>query len=459
MNLLSAPEFKVGLMVLIVSGIIAGMSLKASQDTTYLGSSRGAWFYIDDASGLVKNSGVRMAGIQVGIIKDIKLQNGQARVEMVLQGDVPVTKSARIEIRPNGILGDKHVEIIAGDPRDPPLRNDEQIIVVDDRASVDRLISEVSKITKSLSTVAENIKEATEGDNEKPLGKIINNIEKLTGDLSSLVASKKGELGDIVDNLKETTDTINDLINDDTDDGFKAAWKDALHSLRRIDTSLKNIEEITGKVNRGEGTLGKLVNDETTVEELNTTISSINNLLDAGNKLSTGIDFHTNYLTSSASSISFLSLIVQPGLDRYYEIGIVDDPAGVVQRTVDKVSVNGAMTTTTEEKRFEDQVTFNVEFAKNFYDWTLRGGIIESSGGFGIDYHGLSKRLKLSVEAFDFTELYLRASATYSIFNGIYVSAGGEDLASKNGSASGFVGAGISLTNDDLKLLLSKVPL
>ncbi|MEK7355749.1 MAG: MlaD family protein, partial [Bdellovibrionota bacterium] len=70
----------------------------------------------------------RMSGIEVGLIKDIKLENGKARVEMVLKGDTPVTKSARIEIRPNGILGDKHVEIITGDPRDPPLRSGEQIL-------------------------------------------------------------------------------------------------------------------------------------------------------------------------------------------------------------------------------------------------------------------------------------------------------------------------------------------
>jgi phospholipid/cholesterol/gamma-HCH transport system substrate-binding protein len=146
-GLLSSPEFKVGALVLIVATIIAGMSLKVSNDPTYMGSAKEAWFYIDDASGLVKASGVRMAGIQVGVIKDIKLEHGQARVEMILENEVPVTKSARIEIRPNGILGDKHVEIVSGDPRDPPLRSGEQILVVDDRASVDRLIGEVSKIT------------------------------------------------------------------------------------------------------------------------------------------------------------------------------------------------------------------------------------------------------------------------------------------------------------------------
>ena len=225
MKWLMSPEMKVGLLVLIISGIIAGMSLRVSNDPSWLGSSKEAWFYIEDASGLVKNSNVSMAGINVGIIRDIKLENGQAKIDMILQGTIPVTKSARIEIRPNGILGDKHIEVISGDPRDPPLRSGEQILVVDDRASVDRLISEVSKITKSLSAVAENVKSATDGDTDKPLGRIINNIESITKDLAQLSRERKGEVGQILDNVRDMTGTLNGIVNDDGPDGPEEIFK------------------------------------------------------------------------------------------------------------------------------------------------------------------------------------------------------------------------------------------
>lgn len=458
MKWLAMPEFKVGLLVLIVSGIIAGMSLRVSNDPSYLGSSKEVWFYIDDASGLVKNSNVAMAGITIGIIRDIKLENGQAKVEMVLQGNVPITKSARIEIRPNGILGDKHVEVVSGDPRDPPLRSGEQILVVDDRASVDRLIAEVSKITKSLSAVAENIKSATDGDTDKPLGRIINNIETITTDLAQLSRERKDQVGEIIDDVHGITGTLNDIVNDEGPEGLKASLKGALKSLRRIEVSLKNVEDITGKINRGEGTIGKLVNDETTVEEVNNAVNSINNYLDAANKLQTSVDFHSNYVMNGNGAKSFLSLKLQPGLDRYYEVGVVDDPLGVTEHTVTTTDATGTTQVIHEDKRFKDRVKFNALFAKNFYDFTLKGGIMENSGGVGADYHLLKRRLRLSLEAFDFAQLNLRAWARYAIYSGIYLTAGGEDLVSKTGRASGFVGAGIYITNDDLKLLLSKSP-
>jgi phospholipid/cholesterol/gamma-HCH transport system substrate-binding protein len=379
-------------------------------------------------------------------------------VEMVLQGTTPVTKSARIEIRPNGILGDKHVEVVAGDPRDPPLRSGEQILVVDDRASVDRLIAEVSKITKSLSAVAENIRSATDGDTDKPLGRIINNIETITTDLAQISRERKDEVGEIIEDVHAITGTINDIVNDEGPEGLKQSLRGALKSMRRIEVSLKNVEDITGKINRGEGTIGKLVNDETTVEEVNSAVNSINSYLDAANKLQTSVDFHSNYVMNGMGAKSFLSLKLQPGLDRYYEVGLVDDPLGVTEHTVTTTDANGNTQIVKEDKRYLDRVKFNALFAKNFYDFTIKGGVMENSGGVGADYHMFKRRLRLSVDAFDFTSLNLRAWARYTLYSGVYLTAGGEDILSKTGRASGFVGAGIYITNDDLKLLLSKAP-
>ena len=457
MNLFSAPEFKVGLLVLIVAGIIAGMSLSVSSDSSYLSSSKDGWFYLEDASGLVEKSGVRMAGIQVGIIKKIRLENGQARIEMTMQGDAPITKSARIEIRPNGILGDKHVEIVQGDPRDPPFRSGEQFLVVDDRASVDRLIGEVAKITKNLNSVSENIRAATEGDIDKPIGRIVSNVEKITHDVAEFTSGQKENIGAILDNLRDTTDTLNELVNNEDDEGLKSTFQ---RSLRRVDKAMANIEEVTNKVNSGKGTIGKLLNDERTVDELNTAIAGVNSFIDAGSKLQTSLDFHSNYMTTANQAKTFLSIQLQPGLDRYYEAGIVSDATGVTQNTTTTTTPGGGTSTTVrEEKRFENQIKFNALFAKNFYDFTVKGGVIENTGGIAADYYMLKRKLRLSVEAFDFARINVRAAARYSVVSGVYVNAGSENLASSGGNKPNpFVGAGLFLTNDDLKLLITKLP-
>ena len=68
------------------------------------------------------------------------------------------------------------------------------------------------------------------------------------------------------------------------------------------------------------------------------------------------------------------------------------------------------------------------------------------------------RKLKASVEAYDFQKLQLRTTITYNLFYGIYLSAGYSDILDKRGANSAFLGAGLYLTNDDLKLLLTSSP-
>jgi phospholipid/cholesterol/gamma-HCH transport system substrate-binding protein len=89
----------------------------------------------------------------------------------------------------------------------------------------------------------------------------------------------------------------------------------------------------------------------------------------------------------------------------------------------------------------------------------LKGGLIENFGGVGVDYHVLgSRNLLLSSEFFNFNEMQIRAFLRYNFFKGVYVIGGGDNLLSKDGGkASAFIGAGLFITNDDLKMLASKV--
>ncbi|MGZ3747148.1 MAG: MlaD family protein [Pseudobdellovibrionaceae bacterium] len=457
MNWVKSPEFKVGLLVVVVGSLIAFMSMQVSEDPSYLGRSKKAWFLLQNAGGLVKDSAIRTAGIPIGIIRDITLQDGQARVDITVKSDVHLTVSAVVEIRAQGILGDKHVEINPGVPTDPPLPDGAQILNVKEKGSLDNLVGEVSEISSSLKTVSETLKEAIteDGTRKHIMGRIVSNIEKLTGDIAQMTGDNKEKIGEIVDQVQDVTTTLSDLVNDEGEDGFKKSWKKAVASLSRIDSVLKNVDEISGKINRGEGTIGKLVNDESTVEGLNTTIDGISGMLETASRIQTGFDFHAEYLGEVKATKSTVGIQIQPGLDRYYYLGIIDDPAGVVEREGNVSTTNGVVTTTDQTKTFYNKTKFTLLFAKNFYNLTLRGGLIESSGGIGIDYLFFRRKLKLSLEAFDFGQLNLRTQAQYTLSHGFYLLGGMTDMMNKSDRRSGYLGAGIYITNDDLKLLMS----
>lgn len=458
MNLLRANDFKVGVLVLSISALIAYMSMQVSEDPNFFGRNNEAWFLLPDAAGLVKNSQVKTAGISVGIIKDIVLQDGIARITLSLRPDVQMYTSAEVIIRSQGILGDKYIDIKPGSPSDPPLEKGGQIFAVKDSGSLDSVVSKINDLGGSLKETVEVLKESVskDGNRDHVLGRIVLNIEKLTADLSDITSVNREKINDIVDQVHGVTETLDEILNDETDEGFKAQFKRA---MARLDSSLKNVDEITAKINNGEGTIGKLINDESTVEELNTAIDGVNNFLDTASKTQTGLDFKTEYLGQLGAAKTSVGLKIQPGLDRYYYIGIVDDPAGVVKQIDTRTTAGGATTEVIEEKTYKSEFKFNVQFAKNFYDFTVRGGLIESSGGVGFDYNFFRQRMKFTVEAFGFSKLNLRAQLQYNLYKGVYVAGGVSDILERNQKRSDYLGAGLFLTNDDLKSFLGSIPL
>ncbi len=459
MNLLRAAEFKVGLLVVSVATLIAYMSMQVSDNPSYFGRANDAWFMLPDAGGLVKGSQVKSAGIPVGVIKKISLQDGQARMDISMKPEFKLYVSSSIEIKSQGILGDKHVSIYPGLPSDPPLPAGAQIVNVSDKGSLDNVVSEIGSLANSLKDTAKALREATteDGTRKHILGRIVSNIEKLSADLSDITSENKGKINEIIGQVNRVTKSLDEIINDGGEDSLKLQLK---RTMTRLDSAMKNVDEISGKINRGEGTIGKLINDEQTVEELNTAIDGVNTFLDTAGKMQTGMDYHSEYLGEIGKAKTTIGVRIQPGLDRYYYLGIVDDPSGVVEETNTATSTNGGpLVTENQTKTYKNKTKFNVIFAKNFWDFTIRGGLMENSGGVGLDYNLFSNKLRLSLEALEFSNLNLRAQATYTIWKGVYVLGGYQDMLNKQSKRSNYLGAGLLLTNDDLKMFMAKLPL
>ncbi len=81
---------------------------------------------------------------------------------------------------------------------------------------------------------------------------------------------------------------------------------------------------------------------------------------------------------------------------------------------------------------------------------------MENNGGFGIDYYALKHDLRFSIEAYDFSQFALKAYARYNAFKGFYLIGGGDHI-TDNELHSAFIGAGLFITNDDLKYLSNAI--
>lgn len=488
-----SPEAKVGIFVLIGIILLVYMSLRVGG--IQFGRQEGYEIFIkfDSVAGLDKDASVRVAGVEVGRVQGIALQNNKAKVVLRISADVKIGRDFTAVLKTKGLLGERYVELVPGSPNAPSIEPGGELTRITTYTDMDKLITILNDVAvdiKKVSGSLANVLGGTEG--EASLKNIVTNIEDITERLDNIVKTNDEKFGtimtnfeafsvllkekgpEITDGLKAVSDNLNEVIAENRDtlkDGFgnlKAATAklgdtmDTINKLAKnvepkIDESVNGINSIVKKIDKGEGTLGKLVNDTTVHDNFNKTLTGINSYIGKVESFRTYIGYKGEYLFDASDTKSYLSLRLQPKADKYYLLEIIDDPRGKKTTTTTDTAVAGT-TTTTKEVKTSDSLKFSVQVAKRFKDLALRGGIIESSGGVGMDYYMFKDRLKFTFEAFDFDKKrnpHLKAGLTFSLNKYFFITGGYDDFVSKLKLASPYLGIGFHFEDEDIKYLLS----
>lgn len=365
-------------------------------------------------------------------------------------------------------------------------------------ANMREILNNLSEMSETLSTMI--------SENRESLSLLIENLTAFSKDIQSISSDNKEEIKSILANLSQTseqlahtitavreisekisqgTGTLGQLINEDTViktlDRTLASLNEVIDKINRgegtlgalitegetsqnISQTMASLKDITEKINQGQGTIGRLINDETTMDRIDEALSGLNEVITKVDTIKLTVDYHSDYFFNTSKAKSYLNLRIQPREDKYYLIGLVDDPEGVYSKEITTITgpAPGASATTTTESWDQFGLKFNAQIAKRYYDLTIRAGLFESRAGFGTDYYLLDDDLRLSFEIFDFgretDNVHLKFSASYEFLKFFYLNAGYDDFANKNRS-SFFLGLGLRFTDDDLKYLLTSVPL
>jgi phospholipid/cholesterol/gamma-HCH transport system substrate-binding protein len=106
-----------------------------------------------------------------------------------------------------------------------------------------------------------------------------------------------------------------------------------------------------------------------------------------------------------------------------------------------------------------DSFRFSLQFAKRISFATFRFGVIESTGGVGVDVHLFDDDLEMNVDLFAFgdnTFPRLRTRVAYEIVSRLWILGGVDDAL--NESSDFFLGAMLRFNDEDLKSILPFVP-
>lgn len=503
--------FKVGLLVIVAVAGTLFMLVTLSGEGGLFEEEDGYVVYalFDDVTGLATRSRVMMAGIPIGHIESIQLEGTRARVDIAITRDLELYEGIK---QPDGwykngatvikkqasLIGDFYLEITPGTTGEviEPGGEIENVVGITGPAELfekfDQITSDIREVTKSMAAVfggpegRENIQQMVNDlqailqtlrtfvdENALRINDVVVNAQHISRDIEEFVVRGTDTLEEMLADAQTVVQEVKYIIGQSSGDvqaglGTLRGTLSRLQStLDSLNYSLQNVQDITDKINEGEGTVGQLVNDPTIAERTEQILTDAGDLVGRVSSLKTIIELRTEYHLEQEAVKNIFGLRLQPAIDKYYLVELVDDVRGktqVLRRDVvtsDAAELDPAyretVATTTDDLKFSAQIARGVIVSP----WLAaygRVGIIESTGGGGVNVlltEGYD--LELQADMYEFGSALnprFRAMANYKVLEWAYIS-GGIDDALNSDRRDYFIGAGLRFEDEDLKALIT----
>jgi phospholipid/cholesterol/gamma-HCH transport system substrate-binding protein len=472
---------KVGVFVLLTGAAAYGIYRFVSPQVSG-GEGYTVHAYIHDATGLATRSRVTIAGIPVGTLESIKLENGTARLDVKVRKDVVLYENATLGKKSASLLGESVVVLTTGEPPAPKLRDGDQIRTMPDDASPAEIMNEVKQIADSVRDVASQLARSigTEQGGQN-IREILQNLAESTGALNQTIRENREVLGDILrnvdaitknanpemaqilENVRVVTQDVKELLAANGHGEPNGRLRDTVDRLdeasKSLQSTLAHADSVAGRIDRGEGTIGKLTKDDALINEVQGVAEGVNDYVQNIVRLKTIVGLRSDYNFLANTIKTYVSLRLQPREDKYYELELINDPTGYTSFTDTTVDTTNPQqpahyrtitTTTTEAFRF------SLQFAKRFGPFTGRFGIKESTGGVGLDLHLLQDRFEVVNDLFGFSEEVqprYRVFISYEFIKRLWL-LGGVDYVFTPAQRDYFLGLQLRFDDNDLKTIL-----
>lgn len=246
-----------------------------------------------DVQGLETSNPVTYNGVNVGRVIGLKpdFESNSVDVILSINKKVKVTENTVAVLADDGLIGGKIIKLLIkpGNPLSPNgfLKSNTEISLmasVEDKltptlrnmdslmVSLTRIVNDFDNTGEALKVLMASATQTTVGvngllaNNSKNLGQITSNAAVLTQNLNTLTKSLDKQLQPILTKTGSFTDSLSQLQLGQT--------------VKSLNSTIAGLEGILKDVNAGNGTLGKLTNDDSLYVNLDNTAASLNKLLE-----------------------------------------------------------------------------------------------------------------------------------------------------------------------------------
>ena len=294
-------EFKVGLLFLAAIALFI-WGFNFLKGTSLFTSTRYFYAVYDKVDGLERSNKVLVNGLRIGQVQDMDFIEGSSKiiVELYIKSDIKIPRNSVAKIFGTDLLGSKAVEIVMGDS--PQLLQDGDTLTSTLESSLkDQLSEQVEPLKRkaivlinSVDSVMAVIQSIFSENTRQNLASSIENIritlmnaESVSSNIDTILKSEKSRISAIIThlesishNLEGNNKKINNIITNFETLSDSLVSSDLSKTVREAGVAINNLKEISDKINRGEGTIGKLFTNDSLYYNLEKSSSNLDKLLE-----------------------------------------------------------------------------------------------------------------------------------------------------------------------------------
>ena len=416
----------------------------------------------ETVGGLERGDKVTLGGMVVGEVKSLKYERGKIRVTLNIDRDVEIPEDSIFKLGDTGLLGGKRVDIVWGN-EDSGFIEPGAEVIGKTSPGLSEAIASLGEAGDKVDEILTSVKDTTDkiSRGEGTVGKLITE-EEIYNDIrriSDRIVRGEGTIGKLINDaelyndLKKLFADLKKIIDDNREkvDGIIAELKEATPSVKK---TMKNIEEITDKINQGKGTIGKLINEEEFYNDAESTLASVNtasqkltDMVSKAERIRIYIGAEYAYNERNKHGLTKAYIEIEPSPSKLYRLG------------VSMLSGEGTEADTTDDPHSEIDAQIGMRFFDNRL--TVRAGILEGRVGGGLDFRIWDRDVIATVEGRDvwskekdenIDPFLLRAFVDVNVWWGFYFRVGGDNLLDEPGF---YGGAGLRIRDEDIKNLFA----
>ncbi|MAZ94382.1 MAG: MlaD family protein [Bacteroidales bacterium] len=253
-------------------------------------------------NGLIKANPVVINGLRVGQVKNVYFNpdlSGDIIVSMMLSTDFPIPNNSVARIFSSDLMGSKAIELVLGNSTiilnegDTLQTSVEDGLMAEVNAQMQPIKKKAEDLLGSIDTLViafqsifneqarTNIKESFQN-----IELTFANLQRTSSNIDTLVVEESSRISDILINMDSLTTALNankgniqNIITNFEIISDSLANSEIPGTFARINLALDEMSSILAKIDSGEGTFGKLMNDDSLYLELNRSASALDSLL------------------------------------------------------------------------------------------------------------------------------------------------------------------------------------